>query len=213
MPSFTDVTGLASAAAATAAALLSPRGLRRLRRAHPALLLGAATLIALAPLGGLPAAGYLRGIMGDLSIPTMVLLLRGLFRPVLRWGPVDAKSGLALQVLVVGGGLALYPPAVGFGPFDPYRLGYADHWFLFTLLLLALACWRLRLHLVTVSVALSVLAHAVGWDESRNLWDYLLDPLVSTWGLCALLLRGAKSIPSALAPPPSSRASRAGATG
>ena len=196
MPSLTDVMGLASATTAIAAVVLALPGIARLRREHPSLLLGTATVISLTPLVALPAAAYVRGVIGDLSITTMVVLLRSLLRPVFRWGPLDAKSGLAVQVLVTVGGLALYPPALGLGPFDPYRLGYGASWLLFALLLLAMAAWFLRLHRVTLCIALAVLAHAVGWYESRNLWDYLLDPLLSTWGLCALLLRGAKAIPA-----------------
>jgi hypothetical protein len=194
MPSFTDVMGLASATAATAAVVLALPGIAGFRRAYPGL--GTAVVVTLAPLGALPTAAYVRGVIGDLSITTMVVLLRSLLRPVFRWGPIDAKSGLAVQVLVAVGGLALYPPALGLGPFDPYRLGYGDPWLMFALLLLAMAAWFLGFHLVTLCIVLAVLAHAAGSYESRNLWDYLLDPLVSTWGLCALLLRGARAIPS-----------------
>jgi len=206
---FTDATGLASAVAASAVLALELPGIARLRRRHPALVLVTAVALILVPLGALPAAVYVRGGLGDLSITSMVLLLRGLLRPVFRWGPIDAKSRLALQVLMAVGGLVLYPPALGLGRFDPYRWGYGDSGFTIALLLLATAAWFLRLHLATSCLALAVLAHAAGWYESRNLWDYLLDPLVSTWGLSALLLRWAKTFsppaPSDFASPPPAR--------
>ena len=147
-------------------------GWARLRRAHPAPLLFAALVAALVPLGALPAAGYLRGIVGDLSVTTVLLLVRSLLRPVLGWEAIDARSRTALQVLVAAGGLLLYPLALGLGPFDPYRLGYASPWFLALLLALAVA----------------------GVYESRNLWDYLVDPLVAAWGLGGLLIRGAQAL-------------------
>lgn len=193
----TDVTGLASAAAAVAAVLLALPGLARLRRGRPVLWLAAAVVVALVPLGTLPAAGYLRGVVGDLSITTTLLLLRGLLRPVLDWGPIEARSGLALQVLVVSGGLTLYPLTLRSGGLDPYRVGYADSWFLGGLLLLALAAWSLRLNLVALCLTLAVLAWALGWSESRNLWDYLLDPLLAAWGLGALLLRAGRTLQAA----------------
>jgi hypothetical protein len=193
MPGLADLAGLAGATVAIAAALLRLPGIARLRRAHPAPTLLAAVLAALVPFGGLPAAGHVRGIVGDLSVTTVVLLLRGLLRPVFAWAPIGARSRLALEILVAAGGLVLYPLALGLGPFDPYRLGYADPWFLGCLLALAVAAGLGRLTLVTWCLALAVLAWAVGGYESRNLWDYLVDPLVAAWGLGALLLRGAQA--------------------
>jgi hypothetical protein len=193
MPGLTDFAGLAGAAAAIAAVLLRLPGIARLRRAHPTPLLLAALVVALVPLGALPAAGYLRGIVGDLSVTTVLLLVRGLLRPVFGWEASDARSRTALQVLVAAGGLVLYPLALGLGPFDPYPFGYASPWFLGLLLALAVAGGFHRLTLVTGCLALAVLAWAAGVHESRNLWDYLIDPLVAAWGLCALLLRGVRA--------------------
>jgi hypothetical protein len=194
MPGLTDLAGLAGAAVAIAAVLLGLPGIARLRRAHPTSTLLAALVAALVPFGALPAAGYLRGIVGDLSVTTVLLLLHGLLRPVLGWAAIDARSRFALQVLVAAGGLVLYPLALGLGPFDPYRLGYANPWFLGGLLALAAAAVLRRLTLVAVCLSLAVLAWAVGAYESRNLWDYLLDPLIAAWGLGALLLRGVQAL-------------------
>lgn len=194
MPGFTDLAGLSGAAVAIAALLLGLPGIARLRRAHPVPLLLAAVAAALVPTGALPAAGYVRGIVGDLSVTTVLLLLCGLLRPALGWAAIDARSRLALQVLVATGGLVLYPPALGLGPFDPYRLGYASPWFLGGLLALALAAGLGRFTLVACSLALAVLAWAVGAYESRNLWDYLVDPPLAAWGLGALLLQGARAL-------------------
>jgi hypothetical protein len=194
MPVLTDLTGLAGVATATAAALLGLPWIARLRRAHPLPILLAALVAALVPLGELPAAGYLRGIVGDLSITTVLLLLRSLLRPVFGWAEIDARSRLALQILVATCGLVLYPLALGLGPFSFYPLGYANPWFLGGLLTLAVVAGLLRLTLVTWCLALAVLVWAIGGYESRNLWDYLVDPLVATWGLAALLLRGAQAL-------------------
>ena len=193
MPLLTDLTGLAGATAAVATVFLALPGVARLRQVRPVLLLGVSVVVALVPLEALPAAGYVRGIIGDLSLTTLLLLLRGLLRPVFGWGPVEPRSRLTLQVLVAAGGLTLYPLALGLGWLDPYRLGYASPWFLATLFLLAMVAWLQGLHLVAACVALAVLAWTVGVCESRNLWDYLIDPLVSAYGLGALLLRGAKA--------------------
>ena len=200
MPGLTDIAGLSGTAAAIAAVLLALPGIARPRRAHPGPLLLAAFVAALVPLGSLPAAGYLRGVAGDLSVTTLVLLLHGLLRPVVGASANDARSRRALQVLVAMAGVGLYPSALGLGPFDLYRLGYASPWFLGGLLALALAAGLCRLALVAWCLALAVLAWALGAYESRNLWDYLIDPLLAAWGLCALLLRGAQALREARAP-------------
>jgi len=201
MPSPTDLAGLGSAALLIAAAPLLWPGVRRLPRAGLALLLAATAILALAPLGGLTPAGYVRGVLGDLSLTTTVLLLRALGRPFFGWGPIDPRSRLALQGVVAGGGLALYPFALGLGPVDPYRLGYATPWFVGLVLLLALAAWLQRLPLVSLCLAGAVLAYALGGHESTNLWDYVLDPLVSIWGLTGLLFQGARHLWRSLTAP------------
>jgi hypothetical protein len=167
-----------------------------------ALLLGTAAALALVPFGALPPAGYVRGLLGDLSITTTLLLLRAIGRPFFGWAPIDPKNKLALQGLLAVGGLALYPFALGVGTTDPYRLGYANPWFVGLVLLLALAAWLRRLELVSLCLALAALAYALGGLESRNLWDYLLDPPVSIWGLSGLLFRGGRRLfaPPARAP-------------
>lgn len=193
MPRFTDLAGLLGAALATASALLCLPWIARHRRSRPGPLLLAALAAALVPLGSLPAAGYLRGIVGDLSVTSVVLLLLGLLRPVVAGAEGDARSRLALQALVAAFGLVLYPASLGLGQVDPYQLGYGDPWFLGVLLALALAAAARRMTLVTGCLALAVLAWALGVYESRNLWDYLVDPLVAAWGTGAVLLRVARA--------------------
>jgi hypothetical protein len=193
MPGLTDLAGLLGAAAAIAALLSNLPGIARRKRGDPRLVPLAIFVAALVPLGPLPAAGYLRGIVGDLSVTTVLLLLRGLLRPAPGGDEVGSRSWPALQVLVAAFGLVLYPSSLGLGPVDPYRLGYGSPWFLGGLLALALAAGYCRITLITWCLALAVLAWALGAYESRNLWDYLVDPLVAAWGLCALVFRGAQA--------------------
>jgi hypothetical protein len=102
-------------------------------------------------------------------------------------------------VLVGTGGLLLYPLALGLGYLDPYRLGFGNPWMLVLLLAIVLLAWRLDLVWVAGWVSLGVLAWGVGAFESRNLWDYLIDPLVTVWALSALSLRGARTLRRRLA--------------
>ena len=67
--------------------------------------------------------------------------------------------------------------AVQHGRSAPKRRSWPDSVsFLAGLLALAVAAGLHRLTLVTGCLALAVLAGAVGGHESRDLWDYLVDP-------------------------------------
>jgi hypothetical protein len=189
MPHPADLVGLGSASCAIAALLLSLPGVSSLGRRWPAATLALAVAVPLVPLPEMPAAGYLRGMIGDLSATTTLLLAHHLLRPVLRLPAIGEGSRVALQALVATAGLVLYPLTLGFGGADPYRVGFAHAGFVFTLLLLALGAWYARLHLVASCLAIGVAAWAAGALESRNLWDYLLDPLVTAWALGALARR------------------------
>ncbi|MGA7749257.1 MAG: hypothetical protein WCA63_03850 [Gallionella sp.] len=194
MPNFTDITGLASlASAATTAVLLLP-GVARSSKPHLAILLAAVFVLMLIPFGGMPLAAYIRGMTGDLSITTLVLLWCALLRP---WGAcvtVQAKHRFALLILIAFSALAFYPLALGAGVIDPYRLGYGNPQFVAVLLLLALLAWYLKSALIALCIALGTLAWTSGWYESSNLWDYLLDPFVSVYALAAVMICGVKAL-------------------
>jgi hypothetical protein len=193
MPRPTDLVGLAGAAVVVAAVVVAAGRALGLRRSGLAVLTGASAIAALVPIGALPVAGLLRGVVGDLSLTTLVLLLRGLARDIRGGDPDDPRTTLTLQGLVAVAGVVLYPLALGLGAWDPYRLGYGEPWFLATLLAVALTALVLDTPLVTFCTALGVLAWGLGAYESRNLWDYLIDPLVFVWAASALLLRWARA--------------------
>jgi hypothetical protein len=187
-----DLTGLGTSAVVIAAAsLLVTTRVRGLTPGRRALTCGGVAILALVPFGDLSLAGYLRGLTGDLSITTLVLLLRAIARQP-REPSLGERGDVALQVVLTATAVALYPLALGLGTFDPYRLGYASPWLLSVLFLAALVGWWRRYSLVTWCLALAVLAYSVGWYESNNLWDYLVDPLVGLYALSALLLRAAR---------------------
>ena len=200
MPNFTDLTGLASVASAASAFLLLLPGIVGLSRPRLAMLLGAVFVLMLIPFGGMPLAAYVRGATGDLSITALVLLWCALpknFWPGTRlkpwFGATDARSRQALLILIALAALALYPMALGVGAFDPYRLGYGDPLFVTSLLLLTLAAWFWKFFLIALCIAFATFAWVVGWYESSNLWDYLLDPFVAIYALAAIMTRALRA--------------------
>jgi hypothetical protein len=194
MPHFTDLTGLASIASVAVAALLLLPGIAKLARPRQALLLGAAFVLMLIPFGGIPLAAYVRGVTGDLSITTLILLWCAMLRPWFGCVAVETKHRLALLILIALAALMLYPMALGVGAYDPYRLGYGNPQFVVVPLLIALTAWFRKSSLIALCIALAILAWAVGWYESDNLWDYLLDPFVAIYALAAIISYGAKTL-------------------
>ncbi len=188
MPHLTDLTGLAGIASLmTACMLLLPR-IKVLPKHYLALLTAAVFIVSLVPFGGLPLAGYVRGMVGDLSITTVVLAWAALLRP---YCPVaENKQRDHLLMLVAAAAVFLYPMALGMSLYDPYRLGYSDIVFVALVLLGAITAWLLRSNLVALCLALATLAWSLGWYESTNLWDYLLDPLVAIYAMSALIRKG-----------------------
>jgi len=194
MANFTDLTGLAGVACATAASLLLLPGIARLTRPRRALLLGAVFALLLIPFGGMPFAAYVRGMTGDLSITTLVLLCCTMLRPWCGCVEVQDKHRLALLTLIALAALGLYPMALGVGEHDPYRLGYGNLQFIAALLLLALAAWFRGYTMIALCIALGTLAWTAGWYESDNLWDYLIDPFVAIYALAAIMIFCVKTL-------------------
>lgn len=194
MPHFTDLTGLASIASVAVAALLLLPGIAKLARPRQALLLGAAFVLMLIPFGGIPLAAYVRGVTGDLSITTLILLWCAMLRPWFGCVAVETKHRLALLILIALAALMLYPMALGVGAYDPYRLGYGNPQFVVVLLLIALTAWFRKSSLIALCIALAILAWALGWYESDNIWDYLLDPFVSIYALCVIAIQAVKRL-------------------
>ncbi len=185
--SASDVFGLFGCGLLGLAAVATLIPLRRLPLRSRYAVMAAAALAVFIPLGDLPAAAYLRGVTGDVSVTTLFLagaacIARLTGRTLI--GPRDLR---ALFWLLAPAALFLYPFSLGWTQFDPYALGYGSTYFLTALLLATLAAWRAKLYAVVFIVIAAALAYLAGAYESRNLWDYLIDPLVSVYALVRLL--------------------------
>ena len=150
----------------------------------------AAVIAVLVPIGDLSIAGYVRGATGDLSTSTLALAANAVFAWLTGRTMFERRERNALLWLVAGAALFLYPLALGWTPFDPYALGYGSIAFVTALLLVTLVAWRMGLKLVVLVILAGALAWLGGLYESRNLWDYLIDPLAGAYALGVLLAAG-----------------------
>jgi len=166
---------------------------KRAVRVRSAILAAAAVLL-LVPVGGLPVAAYVRGAIGDPSAATLALAAGALFFRLTGRAAIEPREARALLWAVVAAALFLYPFALGWTPYDPYTLGYGSPVFITVLLAAALAAWRTGLKLPVLVVLVGGLAYLAGAYESRNLWDYLIDPLAAIYALGALLAAGARTL-------------------
>lgn len=189
---FTDATGLLGDALAIAAVTTRAPGMARLAPQVRGGVAAGALLVSIVPLNGLPLAGYLRGAIGDLSLTSVLLLALYLARATRAAAAAarPASGWHALLALVAATALVFYPMALGWGSFDPYRLGYGSSVFLACLLALALWGVLRGRPVVAAALAVAVAGWSAGWYESTNLWDYLMDPLLAVYALGALATRG-----------------------
>ena len=133
------------------------------------------------PLGmSLPLVAYVRGITGDLSIVLTLLLWSSLL-------PSHKPTSLIFKFAVAIIALCFYPFALGLGMVDPYAWGYGSIAFLVAVLLFALVCGLAGWSKGVWIIAIAIIAWAAHWHESANLWDYLLDPFLAIWAICACI--------------------------
>ena len=127
----------------------------------------------------LPLSAYVRGVTGELSIVTMLLLWTSML-------PAAQKTPLGFKVVVALIAIAFYPLALGLGMLDPYAWGYGSIGFLIATIFFAIACglagWTKGVWILSIAI----IAWTVHWHESANLWDYLLDPFLAIWALLAV---------------------------
>jgi hypothetical protein len=146
-----------------------------------------AALAVFAPFGDLSAAAYVRGVTGDLSVTTLVLAGAACVSGLTGRTAIGPRDLRGLFWLVVSAAAFLYPFALGWTRFDPYALGYGSIGFVTAMLLITLAAWHFRQDVVVLIVIAAALAYLAGAYESRNLWDYLIDPMASLYAIVCLL--------------------------
>ena len=130
--------------------------------------------------------GVAPGLLGLFGAPSATLLQLAILQ-------LAGRQPSPLTRSAAGGLLAFsaifYPTALGWGPFDPYALGYQPTPVLAALLPVGLALWWRRMHAWVAILAIDLLAYASG--VFANLWDALFDPLLVLLALALVLRRQA----------------------
>jgi hypothetical protein len=187
--SFTDWTGLSGLALVWLLLALRLPFVIRLSQAKRWLFVLAVYGAVLLPVFGLSLAGFLRGMVGDLSMPSVMLLVAALISRLRQlaggdgtvWWNARERGALFLFVSVLA--LLLYPFALGLGMLDPYRSGFGGVGLLVMLALLSLWSMRRGSYLLPAACSAAVLAWSLGWYESTNIWDYLIDVPVAIYAI------------------------------
>ena len=127
-------------------------GLRKYRWVGMMLML----LIAIIPFAGTSIWLWMRGLIGDLSILSFVLLTGYLGFHLTGKEVLDRKTRSAFYATAFTGGLLLYPATLG----------------------LSVLLWFAKRQLAAVVLVIVVLADQAQLMTSINTWDYFIDPLV-----------------------------------
>jgi hypothetical protein len=187
MMSVNTITGIFGCGLLTLAIAATAVRWQRLSARARIAAMGAAGIAVFVPFGELSVAAYVRGATGDLSMTTLLLAGAAGIAQLTGRALIGPRDRRVLLCQVAAAAVFLYPFALGWTQFDPYALGFGSVGFVTALLLLTLAAWYARLNLIVLAVTAAMLAYLGGVYESRNLWDYLLDPLVSVYALTWLL--------------------------
>lgn len=140
-------------------------------------------LLGILPVGQTDVSGFALAHMGTFSASMLVLLA---FQSLANAGCVEALRAPVLRDmnlfwLILG--MILYPAALGLLSIDVYLPG-THHSMNWCALAVSAVAMFLRYRLLGLCLAFSVLAHLLVLHESRNLWDYLIDP----WLLIAAIV-------------------------
>lgn len=137
-----------------------------------------ATTVLIVPVAGVSIAGHLRGLWGDPSIVTFVLLLRYTSNPSALPSRPRLSTCLLTTFFV---SLPLYLPLFSLSPAIPvdlYSFGWQPKWILIALAVIMTGSIALRTlsHRWVNLIAIALIAYSIGLMESDNMWDYLVDP-------------------------------------
>ena len=153
-----------------------------------------AAIVMVLPLQSWLVIEFSRGLLGDLSVPSILLLATYLLNIM---KVKRAPNGTSFNVLVILMAVVLYPTSMGYSHFDMYSLGFAsDDYYAYLVLTVAslgILSWYSGYAQIGLWLTLAVVAHGLQLFESNNLWNYLIDPLIVIACLISSIIKMAKT--------------------
>lgn len=132
-------------------------------------------IIGIVPLSGIPVAGYLLGVFGQLSISSTIILGAALVGHISKNYQFSKSDRIPIYVFVGLIGLFFYPMALGVTQFDPYRFGYDSLILIATMMVGSVIFWCYGFRFLAFCILLAMVAFNLQILESNNYWDYLFD--------------------------------------
>ncbi len=142
---------------------------------------------------------YCHGLVNDLSISSIVLT--GYYLIIADSSSYRmTKKSIPVFYLIGLSGLFFYPAALGLGTIDPYSWGFINNSeqlssliFISLIAILIIFSFIKQYSLLLFTLVLCLAAYQLKLLESRNLWDYLFDPLIFSYALITLTVHLLKS--------------------
>ncbi len=145
-------------------------------------------LMVILPIAGLPVGRWLVSLYPNPSIPLTALLLAWVLKNAFQLNLLDTRALKTCWFFSILAGAALYPMALGAGPFDPYCAGWHFSWLFALLLSITFVLFFVKNRFSVVLLA-TILAFDLHLLESNNLWDYLVDPILVLVALAGLIVQ------------------------
>jgi len=156
-------------------AVVKKNNIRTLYRLY---IVGISVLISEMSFNGISLTKYLWGVLGSLSTTTMLLLLCFIYQKLFDKKIVTNKNLNFLMLLVVTGAIVLYPLSLGLYYTDPYLAGYGSFLFILSLFIICIFALNTYHYPALLCICFAAISYSFEIMESRNLWDYLIDPLL-----------------------------------
>ena len=146
--------------------------------------------LAILPINELILLAYIRAVLADLSITSMIMLSILIASSYSGQRYIKSHDQHLLGNSLLIGALILYPLGLGLTPYDTYASGYGSLIFFTGLLVFAAYLLWKKAFFVLGLLLLAVITYLLNVLPSDNLWDYLLDP----WIVIATITRRGYSL-------------------
>ncbi len=151
-------------------------------------ILVASLFLLLFPVVTEPLVIYLRGFTGDFSVAMLLLSASSIGSIVVQKDLIAPHDKKLFYLMITLMSLILYPLSLGWGSVDTYQLGYSFWPVEWILVALGLLAFSLRSPFTVIWMATALISYQLSLFESRNLWDHLIDPIVSVIAISSLIV-------------------------